>query len=687
MNRTRASGPGHPERTLRAAQRAFEAALAAERRGDLRGAASAYGEFIGLQPGSAEGHNNLANVLLALGRNDEALHAAERAFSLNPADPFANVNLGRARLGLGQPEKAVPFLRSGLRHLPEVHELRRMLADALLDSGHLGEAAALFAELEARALDDPALLGLMATFYRRARMPVQAERCFLRLLELDPLRAGTYNDLAILCLDTAQFSRACDLARRGLELEPGAAVLWNTLGNALQSTGRMEEAIAAFRKGVEIAPANAVGHSNLLFCLHYPSPPDPASLFEEHRQWASRHAPPARAARTFPNSAEPKRRLKIGYLSPDLRRHSVAFFLEPLLERHDRAQFELWAYADVRHPDEVTARLRSRFDHWRSVVGLDDARIAALIREDGIDVLVDLAGHAGNHHAAALGFKPAPVIATWLGYPDTTGIEAVDYRVSDWIADPAGAEALCVETLVRLPEGFHCYRPEPDVPQPVGPRAGTGVTFGSFNREFKVSERTFDLWCRLLRELPDSRIVMKSVAGHDPETRDYQLGQFARRGVSHERVDLVGFIADPRQHLASYAQVDIALDTWPYHGTTTTLDALYMGVPVVTLAGPHHASRVGASLLAQVGLAELVAKDEDAYVAICCALAADRPRLNELRRDLRSRLLASPLCDAAGFTRRFEQALRGMWLNWCRERGRTLSADESVLAAFQFTRC
>lgn len=673
--------------SLAEANQALQDAQWAEQAGLLDKAVTEYRKVVGICPGVFEVQNNLANLLLSLGRPREALEPARAAHALKPGDPLVNANLGQALARSQMPEPAIPCLRAALAAHPAAHELREALADCLLEIGRVDEAVAVFNEVRARANDDPPLLRLMAAFYYRARRGADAEQCYLRMLELAPRRAATYNDLSQLYVDFAQFGKAREMALKGLEVEPGAAVLWNTLANSQASLGMATEALDSYRKVLELSPKLAPAHSNMLLSMHYSSEIDPRELVAEHRRWAQMHAPPEMAAREFTNTPVPGRRLRVGYLSPDIRRHSVAFFLESLLDHRSRGDFEFYCYALVKTPDEITRRLSGKFDHYQNVVDLGDREIADLIRNDQVDVLVDLAGHAGTVHAAVLAYKPAPVVVTYCGYPDTTGMTTVDYRLTDWISDPPGVEPDYTEQLVRLPNGFLCFRPPEDAPA-VGQAPGLArghATFGSFNREFKVSQKAFDLWCEILKAVPSAQMLMKSVAGADPQARAHQLGQFERRGIDPARVRLVGFLAHQRDHLASYRDVDIALDTFPYHGTTTTLDSLLMGVPVITLAGFNHASRVGVSLLTQAGLEELVATSAGDYVSKAVALALDLPRVNRLHGELRRRLLTSTLCDAPRFARNYEYALRGMWYRWCRDRGAPLTAAQAAAAEFDFT--
>jgi predicted O-linked N-acetylglucosamine transferase (SPINDLY family) len=658
----------------------------AEQAGLPERAVAAYRKVSSLFPGVWEVHNNLASLLLDLRRPGEALQSAQAALALRPDDPLVNANVARAWLQLDKPEEAIPFLRRALQGNPATHHLREMLACALLDTGRPDEGAAVFREAEARFADDFQLFEMMAKFYQRARMVMDAERSLLRMRQMNPRHMLTYGELAALYMDCAQFSKANAVARDGLRMDPDSVVFWNALANSQASVGQVDEALKSYRKVLELSPGFAPAHSNMLLSMHWVSSISPEEIFAEHQNFGRMYAPPSIANHSFANTPDPGRRIRIGYLSPDIRKHSVAFFLEPLLDFRDRERFEVYGYGAVKTPDEVTRRLRAKFDRYRSVDDMPVPQLAALIQGDELDILIDLAGHAGNLQIAVMGFKPAPVQVTYLGYPDTTGIAAVDYRITDWISDPPGAEARHAEQLVRLPNGFHSFRP-PDDPPGIGepPCLARGyVTFGSFNREFKVSPTIMDLWCRILLAVPGSRILMKSIAGADPATREFQLGEFERRGVSRDRVQLVGFISSQAEHLAMYRDVDIALDTFPYHGTTTTLDSLLMGVPVITLEGRIHAGRVGASLLTQVGLTENIARTEDEYVSKAVELAADPQRIASLHGSLRQRLLTSPLCDGQGFSRNYEYALRGMWLNWCRAQGVSLPAELEAQAAFDY---
>jgi predicted O-linked N-acetylglucosamine transferase (SPINDLY family) len=376
----------------------------------------------------------------------------------------------------------------------------------------------------------------------------------------------------------------------------------------------------------------------------------------------------AAAPRVPERRAEPERRLRVGYVSGDFRRHAVGDFLMPLLQHHDRAQIELACYAEIARPDRQTAAFAELADRWHSTVGLTDDQVAALVRADAIDILVDLSGHTASHRLGVFARKPAPLQVSWLGYPSTTGLAAIDYRLTDAIADPApDAEAQHRERLVRLPHGSWTYVPPRATPEVAPPpsTAGAAPTFGSFNNLAKVNARVIAAWVRILAAVPDSRLMLKSHQLADAPTRELVRSRFTAAGIAPERILVEPGISNWAGHMAAYGTLDVALDPFPYNGTTTTCEALWMGVPVIALRGDRHAGRVGASLLTRLGLDALIAGDIDDYVAKAVALIGDRERLTALRGAQRARFVASALGDPAGFARDVEAAYREIWRAWC----------------------
>ena len=503
------------------------------------------------------------------------------------------------------------------------------------------------------------------------------EASFREAVALDSKSAAAYDGLGEFLEGTGRSGEAEKALRRAIALDPHLVSAHVMLGNTLRSLGRYEEMEAAYRRALAIDPSLREVRENLLSVplldMLYDAAATPAEIYRRHRAWGEGAIAEARKAdatpASFPNSRDPERRLRVAYLSPDFRYHAVSFFFEPLLAHHDSRVVEPYCYAEVENPDIVTSALQKLGGTWRNTIGFDNAALRARLRADGIDIAIDLAGHTGRGRLNAFAVKPAPVTATWLGYPATTGLSTIDWRITDARADPPGQEQFHSEKLLRLPETFLCYHfygsVEPALAPPPALARGA-VAFGSFNNPLKLSSPALAAWARILAAVPGSRLVMKSYRFIDPSRRAHFLERFAESGIAPERLELREPQPHMVDHLASYGEIDIALDPFPYNGTTTTCEALWMGVPMVCLIGDHHAARVGFDLLSQVGIAEFAAPDIERYVATAVALASDLPRLTRLRQELRGRMRASTLCDAPRFARAFEAGLREMWREWCR---------------------
>jgi predicted O-linked N-acetylglucosamine transferase (SPINDLY family) len=610
----------------------FVAAVHHHQAGRLAEAEAAYRKIIAAKPDFAPAYANLGVALLAKGARAEAAAAFREAIRLKSDYAEAHYNLGTALDVLGPPDEAAAAYRAAIAANPELVEAHSNLGNVLSAQGRLDEALA----------------------------------CFRQALALAPERPGLHYNLGNALNDRGALEDAAAAYRTAIGLKPDHADAHANLAIVLMNQGRIEEADAGFRHALGLAPDNADIRSNWLFCLNYKADLSAEKIFAAHRDWEARHGQAApRLGHT--NDRAPTRRLKIAYVSPDFRMHSVAYFLEPLLKTHNRETVEVTCYAEVAKPDQVTARLQSLADHWVSTVGMSDEALATRIQADSIDILVDCAGHTAHNRLRVFARKPAPVQATWLGYPNTTGLSAIDFRLVDAVTDPPGADALASERLIRLPGGFLCYAGASDAPEPAPPPclASGVVTFGSFNNPAKLSPQTLDAWAALLKRLPNARLLLKGKPFADKATRDLYMARLAKRGIAAERVDLTGWMPGIAHHLALYERVDIALDPFPYSGTTTTCEALWMGVPVIALRGERHSGRVGASLLSQIGAGDWIADSVDDYVARAAALAADPQNLRALRNNLRTRVAASSLCDRVAFTQNIEAAYRQMWQAWC----------------------
>ena len=486
---------------------------------------------------------------------------------------------------------------------------------------------------------------------------------------MKPDYAKALNNLILLLMETDRLDEAEDLLNQSLTANPNHLEALDNLGRIFKRMGRGADELKVRRRIAALNPHDATAHNAMIFTMNYDPTSDPAAIFEESRRWDERHAKPLRKfIQRHTNDPDPDRRLRIGYVSADFWLHPVSFFLRPLLHHHDRKQFEIICFSSVERPDPMTAILRGDADAWHDIRGQSDEAVADLIRENSIDILIDLSGHSAQNRLLAFARRPAPVQISYLGYPATTGLSTMDYRLTDMHSDPpGGTEHLHTEELLRLPTTNWCYAPMDSAPAAGRSPAATGkpICFGSFNNLEKVTPRTIALWSRILRAIPTSRLFLKSSGFGAASVRRQITEQFAAYGIDADRLDLIGREPNILTHLALYDRMDISLDTFPYHGTTTTCDALWQGVPVVTLAAKAHLSRVGVSLLNSVGLPELIAQDEDEYVAIAVTLANNLPRLAELRRTLRERMKASPLMDAPRFARNIEAAYRDVWRRWC----------------------
>jgi predicted O-linked N-acetylglucosamine transferase (SPINDLY family) len=578
----------------------IQQAIPLHQTGHLDEAAVLYRQALIADPNCCDALNLLGVLARQQNRHADAIDFIRRAIAIQPGIPDYHFNLGEAHRALGQNNEAIAAYQEALRGNPNDAEIRHALGQALESARRFGEAA--------------------------------------------------------------------DAYRASLSMEPTKADRIGHLGNALSLQGQHEEAIATYRQALQLNPNQPAVHSNLLMTLNYPAGLDPKQVFAEHVAWARQHAAPFASHITahYPDRT-PGRRLRIGYVSPDFRNHSVAHFFRPLLAAHNRERFELYAYANVSRPDEVTNALRARFHHWRDIAPLSDDQAAQLIRSDGIDILVDLAGHTGDNRLLLFARKPAPIQVTYLGYPNTTGLSTIDARFSDANADPPGlTDSLHTEKLIRLPDCFLCYgaptnaphvAPAPSMSNP-NPRR---ITFASFNNLSKLSAAVVESWSQILRAVPDSRLLLKTAALADAAIQQRTRERFAQHGIAPDRLELLGATLPFFDHLRCYDRVDIALDTFPYNGTTTTCEALWMGVPVIALAGNTHASRVGVSLFSAVGLTDLIAPTADAYVHLATTLAASPQRLHAMRSALRPHVAASPLVNPQRLVRAMESAYLQMW--------------------------
>lgn len=592
-------------------------------------------------------------------RYDEAWALFQSICQADRLDADARLSCGVIAGLRGDPTQAEDYCRQALAIDPKLAAAHYNLGIALRNQGRFGEACEAFLRAtRLRANYSEAMDALAHAYIALYDWPAAVE-VLQAIVAIWPDKAEVHSNLGTVYEAMGRTADAIAAYETALRISPRLAVTLNSLGSAFLAQNDFERAEQCYRRCLEMNPADLRARSNLLMLLNYLPESDPQAVLAEHLEWG--RVAQARIPR-LPSAAlelATGRRLRVAYLSSDFREHSVASFIEPVLRHHDRARFEVCCYSDLPMPDATTQRIRESADVWRDITKLTDAEAARLIRDDRIDILFDLAGHTGNARLGIFTAQPAPRQVTWIGYPNTTGLATIGWRITDAIADPPGEDAHYSESLLRLSDSFLCYQPPADAPtvEPLPAQANGYVTFGSFNNYSKLNSGVLKLWADVLHAVPDARLLLKCPALTDAGVQGRVRATFEALGVAAERLELLGHTRGRAEHLALYGRVDIALDTFPYNGTTTTCEALWMGVPVVSLAGARHAGRVGASLLTAAGLADWLADSPESYIAIARQRAADIVGLATLRASLRQQIEASPLCDAVGFTRGLEAAL------------------------------
>jgi len=639
----------------------FEKALALHKQGDAAAAIPLYREAIERGPIFADLLIGAGLAMVDAGLPDEAIEHLRRAAGISPENGTIFSHLGSILIDSGRHREAALALEQAAGLLPEDASILTNLGCAYRSLGRVEEALDSFERATRLDPTTPQIHSNLATALATLNRPAEAALRLYAAIVLSPDYAGSYSNLgAVMLRGNMPDSRPIMyMLRRAVQIDPDLPTAHSNLSVILAGRGEPDIAVPHNLRAAELAPSPE-HWSRVLFNLNYCDSWSAEACAREHRRLGALFDAAGEPLRLPPSPARPAGRHRIGFCSPDFRNHSVAYFLRPLLAALDRSQFEIFCYSDVLKGDEVTAEIRAAADHWIEAVGLSDLELAHQVRVDRVDTLIDLAGHTPANRMGAFALRPAPVQMTWLGYANTSGLSTVNYRIVDEITDPPGAaDALASETLLRLPGGFLCYGPPPYAPPPAfrEPAADGAVIFGTFNNPTKITDATFTLWARLLLRVPKSRLLIKSFRLRDEVLRLHIVGKFTERGVSGDRLILLDANSDAVEHLATYGHIDIGLDPVLYNGTTTTFEAMWMGVPVIAERGDRHAARVGASLLTHIGLPELIAENAEDYIEIACRLAEDPAELARVRSGLREKLARSPLCDAAGFARKFERAL------------------------------
>jgi protein O-GlcNAc transferase len=644
----------HESGRLEDAENAYNALLAGDRdnaqalhllgvvalqRGRHRDAMERIREAIGRDPDIALFHFNLANAWLELGDSAAAMESLRRAVALDPGHAAAWFNLGEALYRAEDRPGSVEALRNAARLTPDDATTAIALARSLIAGAdeHVVDSAA-YGEAD----------GMLEPLWQRSDNPLDARMMLAHALQ-----------------QHGEWSRAAAHYEGVLAVSPDDERGHNNLANCCNSLGRRADAVHHYGEVLRLSPTNALAGSSILSAMNYDEDATPGQMLEAHRAWARRFADPLPRPVSYPHSRDANRPLRIGYVSPDLRQHVVSHLFAPVLERHDRQSFETFCYYSHPHADAMTGRLRGLSHQWRQVHDLNDEQVAARIREDRIDILVDLAGHTSYGRLLTFGRRPAPVQVSWLGYFYSTGLAQMDAFVSDVHSSPPGQERWFSERLERLPDTRFVFEPHPYFPEP-GPLPALSrgcVTFGCLNNVGKVNDRVLALWAQVLGRVPRSRLLLQSRPFSDAPFRDAFIARCERHGIPRDRLEVRAWA--PLERAAhTYHDIDIALDPFPFCGGMTSFDCLWMGVPVVTLAGALIAGRQTSSMLMNVGMPELIAPDTAAYVDLAARLAADLPAVERMRAELRGRMQASPLLDYERFTRELEKLYRRLWRRW-----------------------
>jgi protein O-GlcNAc transferase len=601
----------------------------------LKQALKCYEAAIALAPGFARAHLNRGNALLELDDFVGAIGAFETVLKLDPKYAGAHFNIGNAYRRFGESESA-----------------RLAYSRAIaLESNYVDAEVAL-----GSVLDDLQQYSSAIVHYRRA-------------LALQPNYAQVHSNLGNVLRSMGMFESAVLSYGLALEINPDFAEAHNNLGNVLKDLGKLPEALACYRRALAIAPGFTDAHSSLLFLLNYRTAENASVTLREANNYGFLVTKPARCFNEWSNAIDPERSLRVGFVSGDFREHPVSYFLEDVLSALVRLAPEpikIYGYSNHIRSDAATARIQSRCTAWCLTIEMSDAALATRIRQDAIDILIDLSGHTAHNRLPVFAIKPAPVQVSWLGYFGTTGVAAIDYLIADpWTLLPR-EEPFFTEKIWRLPETRLCFTP-PRVSVAVSPLPATHnaqFTFGCFNNLSKMTEEVVRLWVRILNAVPGSCLFLKSPQLSEATVRNSVFDAFATGGIHPDRLTLEG-LSSRAEYLASYQRVDISLDPFPYTGGTTTVESLWMGVPVITLQGTNFLSRQGVGLLMNAGLPDWIASDPDDYVKRAVQHAGDLSALANLRYGLRKQVLASPIFDAPRFARFFEAALRDMWRIWC----------------------
>lgn len=637
-------------------------------KGDKDAAMTAYRHALELNPGYADAHLNIGAILLERNENEDAKKYFEQALEFDPKNAEAFNNMGVAWKRDGYVDHAFSCFARASEIKPDFADARNNIGAALYAFGDNDTAEAEVRKGIELSPDSPAAYCILGKILRAKKDPNGSIDALNTAIRLAPDQSEPYREMGLTLSDNGQNESAMRAYRLAIKCDPEDGVAYNNLGMSHVIKGELDDAVECFEAAIEAIPTFSLAHSNKLFSLNYVPGIPHEELVREHfafgEMWDQEFD-----EKGFANTPDPDRKLKIGYVSPDFRQHVVITFIEEMLKNHDRDRFELFAYAEVFNSDSVTDRIKGYMDHWRYTIERNSNDIAQQIRDDGIDILIDLAGHTGNNRLPVFGLKPAPVQVTWIGYPNTTGMKNMDYILMTSHFLPKGGEADFTEEVYNLPRVPITYKKpshRPDIGR--SPFEANGyVTFGCFNNVIKAGPAAVAAWSEVMQAVPDSKLMLKAHAFRNEDTIAASKAAFEAHGIDPGRITCEGPSVHS-EYLTRYSAIDLALDPFPYNGGTTSLDTLFMGVPMLSLEGSSWVARIGSGLLRIVGEESLIGSSIEDYVAKAIDFAENPEKLAVLRGNLHERFMASGITDHVAQTLDVENAYRDMWRRWCATR-------------------
>lgn len=644
----------------------LQMALKLHQSGQFQKAESIYNQILKENPKHPDALNLSGLIAHQTGNNIKAADLINEAILNSPENPDFHYNLGIVLSALGKWKEAIHAYRKSLIKKPDYFEALNNLGNILIKHGHIEDATEIYKKALKLKPDCADVWNNMGNVLKEQSQIEDAIEHYKKAIQIKQDYAEAWNNLGSAMFEQNRFKDAIDHYRHALKLKPDYAEAWDNLGGALEVIGEFKQAIKSCRQALKYKPDYIKAFSNLLYLLSYNVLCSPANILEEHKNWERIHGEKHKT-HTFSHtkSAISGKRLRIGYVSPDFRKHALSSFFEPILKNHDRKHVKVYCYSNVSKPDLVTERLKTLADEWRSIIEISDEDVAQKIYDDKIDILIDLAGHTAKNRLIIFTYKPAPVQATYLGYCNTSGLKSMDYWITDTILHPEHTDELAVEKIFRLDRCWICYQTPAENPIII-PQTDTNstITFGSFNNLSKISKDVVECWSRILTIVPDSRLVLKTRQLADPFIQERILTRFAQYGINSNRLTL---LPHTTSYLSEYNKIDIALDTFPRTGGLTTVDALWMGVPLITLSGQRYIERQGASILNAAGLHDLITSTPEEYIARAVTLAEDYKQRVELKASLRNRMMISQLCDGRDLAQALEKTYRKMWQTWCED--------------------